>query len=36
MRSKRYKSILEAKNEKTDTFQTLIQIIKKNCNTKIR
>ena len=34
MRSKRYKSILEAKNEKTDTFQTLIQIIKKNCNTK--
>ena len=34
MRSKRYKSILEAKNEKTDTFQTLIPIIKKNCNTK--
>ena len=34
MRSKRYKSILEAKNEKTNTFQTLIPIIKKNCNTK--
>ena len=34
MRSKRYKSILEAKNENTDTFQTLIPIIKKNCNTK--
>ena len=34
MRSKRYKSILEVKNENTDTFQMLIPIIKKNCNTK--
>ena len=34
MRSKRYKSILEAKNDKNDTFQSLISIIKKNSNTK--
>ena len=34
MRSKRYKSILETKNDKNDTFQSLISIIKKNSNTK--
>ena len=34
MRSKRYKSILETKNDKIDTFQSLISIIKKNSNTK--
>ena len=34
MRSKRYRSILETKNDKNDTFQSLISIVKKNSNTK--
>ena len=34
MRSKRCRSILETKNDKNDTFQSLISIVKKNSNTK--
>ena len=34
MNSKRYKLILDTKRDKIETIQSLIPLIKKNCNTK--